>query len=394
MCAGLPPLPASTENDPHTPRRSSGSREAIRSAAASLRIEPIDMRAFRVGLDVAKRRLESSANSQHQTTIERALERDRARLKAVLADLSGANAFNGVLEAERLRREQLSALVDPTRGLLDDLKARTKELQSLVDSQSEGLRRMAELGSSGVQQLAAELSIGKLSELYSPLRIHAAPLAPARADEPQSHGSATRAPEQKVLQHSARSSLLIPAPAKQENPCAIPNQNLDSAGTQQLLNHLSRFLESEEIPCDARVGLSGTIAWWKLNQGSLNPEHGRKLNTLLLAFLQQQLGLEASPAHHDLLSSGLLVPSSSERDVPEVVPDLDPKIYGSKELAEILRYHEANIRRLAAAAWKKGPGPQPLKKDSEWYVVAAPDSSEGGRGCGWKFQRLRKGDAD
>lgn len=74
-----------------------------------------------------------------------------------------------------------------------------------------------------------------------------------------------------------------------------------------------------------------------------------------------------------------------QRRIPEATLSLEPRIYTSKEIADLYHLHESAIRRQAQQAWEKQDVPAPLKGIPEVYVVRK-GSEQGGRKCGWAFQ--------
>ena len=182
-----------------------------------------------------------------------------------------------------------------------------------------------------------------------------------------------------------------PFPSTPEAPEQPPGW-LDDKLDDELLARLSRFIQSEEIPSEAREGLSAIRTWCQLNQNRLTSDNSLEFNLIVQAFMRAQLGLPTSMGSpHQQLSSGLLVPRLNNRD-QATLPDLEPRIYTSKELAKQLSYDDATIRRKAADSWQEGAVPQPLKGSQNWYVVGR-GNSQGGRRCGWKFQQRKRADA-
>ena len=147
-------------------------------------------------------------------------------------------------------------------------------------------------------------------------------------------------------------------------------------------------MRSEEIPSDAREGMSVLITWWKLNGHRISSDQSLEFNRVVQSFIGAQLGLTIASDHHKQLNRGLLVPLSERRQKHPAV-ELDPRIYTSLELSKILNYNDSTIRRQAETAWTKAGGlePCPLKRGSNWYVVEAAEDG-GGQKRGWKFQRL------
>jgi hypothetical protein len=223
----------------------------------------------------------------------------------------------------------------------------------------------------------ARCDIGSISELHIPVRNHAVPRQPSQR-----------------LARSGRFRDHLPDRAPFPSPSEAPEQCagwLDDNLDEELLAQLSRFVLSEEIPSDVRDVLSAIRTLCQMNQNRLTSENRLGFNLIVQAFMRGQLGLPTSMGSHQQLSSGLLVPIPNNQD-QATTPDLEPREYTSKELAEQLSYGDATIRRKAADSWQEGAGPQPLKGSQDWYVVGR-GNSEGGRRCGWKFQQRKKADA-
>jgi len=166
---------------------------------------------------------------------------------------------------------------------------------------------------------------------------------------------------------------------------------LDDRLDDELLARLSRFIQSKEIPSDAREVLNATRTLCRLNQNQLTSDNRLELDLIMQAFIGAQFGLPTSMGSRQQLSSGLLVPIPNNQD-QVTTPELEPRIYTSKELAEQMSYDDATIRRKAADSWQEGAVPQPLKGSQNWYVVGR-GNSQGGRRCGWKFQQRKRADA-
>jgi hypothetical protein len=238
-----------------------------------------------------------------------------------------------------------------------------------------GLNAIAALGSIG--NLA---TVAALADLHVPVRIHAVP----------------RLPTQDVLcPGRSREAFLdrqppspIPEAPAHPEPTGWLEDSLEDEGGRRVLEQLSRFVRSEEIPSDAREGMSVLITWWKLNGHRITTDQSLEFNRVVQSFIGAQLGLITSSDHHKQLKSGLLVPLSESRQMLPAV-ELDPRIYTSFELSKILNYSDSTIRRQAEAAWTKagGLGPCPLRRGSNWYVVEAAEDG-GGQKRGWKFQQL------
>jgi hypothetical protein len=153
-----------------------------------------------------------------------------------------------------------------------------------------------------------------------------------------------------------------------------------------VLEQLTRFVRSEEIPGDAREGMDMLLAWWKLHSPRLSQAKSIQFNQTVLGFLRDQLGVTPSADGHQHLNSALLLPHS-QSSIP--APDLAPKVYTTKQLAHQLPSTTDTLKRQARSACEKGQLPQPLPGFPEWHVVAM-SAPRGGRNRGWMFQRLLK----
>jgi hypothetical protein len=320
---------------------------------------------------------------------------DRERLKQITEGFSSIRLMSPLLEAERERRERLAELLNPCRGALEALRMQTSGLERIAEASTASFRRMAESCAPriapmeiglGLNAIAALGSIGNLAavaalaDLHVPVRIHAVP----------------RLPTQNVLcPGRSREAFLdrqplspIPEAPAHPEPTGWPEDSLEDEGGRRVLEQLSRFVRSEEIPSDAREGMSVLITWWKLNGHRITTDQSLEFNRVVQSFIGAQLGLITSSDHHKQLKSGLLVPLSESRQMLPAV-ELDPRIYTSFELSKILNYSDSTIRRQAEAAWTKagGLGPCPLRRGSNWYVVEAAEDG-GGQKRGWKFQQL------
>jgi hypothetical protein len=322
--------------------------------------------------------------------IEQQIADNRQRLQEAAVGMTALRAMNPLLEAERERWKRLAEIAHPQRGLLESIRMQTSGLDQIVEASTATLRGMAEacstrlssldigLGLNAISALGAIGDFGALGDLHSSVRIHAVPRwTPPRVACPgrcQDHAS-DRAP--------------FPVhPEAPEHGAGWLDDCLDDEGGRRVLEQLSQFVRSEEIPSDAREGMRVLIAWWKLNRLRITPDQSLELNRIVHGFIGAQLGLTTASDHHKQLKSGLLVPlSESRQKLPAV--ELDPRIYTSLELSKIFNYHDSTIRRQAETAWTKagGLGPCPLRRGSNWYVVEAAEDG-GGQKRGWKFQQL------
>lgn len=399
MCAGLPHRPPSPNSKRHALGQQDSLSPAERHTSASLWVEDLDRQGLAAGLALARNSSAIQALAQVQPEIKRIvssqaqirdlLEGDFQRLKAIATGAGSLQATNPFVEAQRERYERLAELVNPSRQLLENLEVSTRAMRGMAEATARAMRQMTASHSQVLQRAALGINCeaarraAAFNSLHIPARIHALPASAPPEPHPRQETSSGRASGDQPKPQLRNSSLLIPSPER-ENAVGTQREQLnEEARTQNLLSTLNRFVESKEISSDVKEGLTSIITWFKFNQHLSDSEEGRKLNILIKAFLRYQHGLGTPPEFHHLLSSGLLVPQSSE---PPEIPELEPRIYTSKEVAKALNYNEASIRKLAGAAWKDGGEPKVLRKGSEWYVVGR-GSSDGGRKCGWQFQK-------
>jgi hypothetical protein len=327
--------------------------------------------------------------------IGRVVSADLLRLQRLTVGITALQGMNPLLEADQERRERLAELLNPCRGALAALRMQTTGLERVAEASTESLRRMAEACAPriapmeiglGLNAIAALGSVGNLAasavlpDLHVPVRIHAVPrLSSQSAPRPARCREAflDRPP-------------FSPVPEAPSHPQSTGwlEDSLEDEGGRRFLEQLSRFVRSEEIPSDAREGMSVLITWWKLNGHRISSDQSLEFNRVVQSFIGAQLGLTIASDHHKQLNRGLLVPLSERRQKHPAV-ELDPRIYTSLELSKILNYNDSTIRRQAETAWTKAGGlePCPLKRGSNWYVVEAAEDG-GGQKRGWKFQRL------
>ncbi len=140
-----------------------------------------------------------------------------------------------------------------------------------------------------------------------------------------------------------------------------------------------------QVSADVRDKLNGIQACLKFYESRLKPDE-IQANLMEHVFLRAQLGLPKTGDILQQLNSVRIIPSLNCQ-YHVTPPDLEPKVFTSKELKDHLGYYdEATIRRKAGESWKEGAGPHPLKGLTDWYVVGR-GNSDGGRRCGWKFQK-------
>lgn len=399
MCTGLPMPQASITSRSRNPAGyQDGPTEIRRHGSAGLLSEGAAAKALAADIERAQRSIalqirsvcasEISSMRTIENEISRAYRTELQQLEQVAAGFSSLRALNPFLEAERERWKRLEEVASPHRQLLESMTSATSAIKSITaelnNTVLDAARRHSQMLQQATTSALASQAAG-VSSLYIPARIHAVATSPAAQPAPRRGHSRPRGAGQPAERPRAKSSLLIPIPGRSSEVDLKSKNQTDAEQTRHLLSLLNRFLESEEISADAKEGLTGAIAWFKLNQGCLSPHDGRKLNTLIHVFLRDQQGLGTPPEFHQLLSSGLLIPKPSHL---QAAPELEPRIYTSTELAKELNYNEASIRRKAKAAWIEGGGPQPLGRGSNLYVVGR-SCPGGGRKCGWKYQKLR-----
>jgi hypothetical protein len=314
---------------------------------------------------------------------------DLQRLRGV-AGMTALQGMNPLLEAERERWKRLAEIAHPCKGLLEGLRMQTSGLDRAGLAATESLRRMAEacvpriapmeigqglnatadLGSIG--NLAA---VAALADLHVPVRIHAVPRLPSlSAPRPGRCREAflDRLPLSPVPESPSHSELT-----------SWLEDCLDDEGGRLLLERLSRFVLSEEIPSDAREGMDFLLALWRLKKTGISKAERHKLHIAVVNFLRQQIGVLSPAGGLHQLANGLLVPHSHSKTP---APDLAPEIFTTQQLAKKLPSTTDTLKRHAKKACENGPMPQPMPAFPGWFVVAQSDP-KGGQGCGWKFQR-------
>jgi hypothetical protein len=299
-------------------------------------------------------------------------------LQEISGELCSIRLLNRLLKAEQERKQQLVQMITPIKGLLESMQLHTRDMARVAQASAAPSHRMVE--ANALAAIRTINSLTALSDLHAPVRIHALPRLPV-LDPPRlgpcREDFSERTPPRPV-----------PEAPSQPAPKGWLEDNLDAESGQRVLEQLSRFVRSEEIPSDAREGMSVLITWWKLNRLRITPDQSLSFNRIVQSFIGAQLGLATATDDHKQLNSGLFVPlGESLRPRPAV--ELDPRIYTSLELSRILNYNDSTIRRQAETAWRRagGIGPCPLRRGSNWYVVEAAEDG-GGQKRGWKFQQL------
>lgn len=313
---------------------------------------------------------------------------DLQRIQQITAGFNAIRAMHPLLEAEEERRQRLAEIVNPCRGLIESLRIQSSGLDRIAESYQASLRQMAEavvprfpaidcgIGLDAISTLASFGDLG-LSDLHVPVRIHAVPrlatqnvLCPGRSRE----AFLDRQPLSPILE----------APPHRE-PTGWPEDSLEDEGGRRVLEQLSRFVRSEEIPSDAREGMDFLLALWKLKKTGLSKTERHRLHLTVVAFLREQIGVLPPAGGLQQLASGLLVPHTHGKTL---APDLDPEIFTTQQLAKKLPSTTDTLKRHAKKACEIGPLPQPMPAFPGWFVVAQSDP-KGGQGCGWKFQQRR-----
>lgn len=402
MCAGITaPAPSTPADTEHRPQRQGQSPRGPRPGTPGRRIAQAleaDRRLVLSELAAATQSLTAHQSTLCQEVAKQALTAQTAGLKQMADALNRAGGLQALVEAEERRRKELAELFKAA-TYLADLQIRPPSLSLRIPSVADHLRtdeiaktlrdwpqqilQTTQGQTSAVQDLSERLRSAAAGDLHIPPRIFASPLLRSQTPQDQEEALPSQAPERRLEQPFQPTA---PWSCHQLEPNTANLQ--EEAATQHLLKIVNDFVKADALPSDARAGLSSVVAWFKLNENRLSPQTIRNLNLLLHAFLREQLGLGGAPELQKLLNIGLLVPQQA---LPPEPPDLDPRIYSIKEVMKELNYKDCTIRRKAKRAWNSGPGPQRLDKNLPWFVVAAPENSEGGRGCGWKFQKLREG---
>ena len=322
--------------------------------------------------------------------IGRVVSADLLRLQGVTAGITALQGMNPLLEADQERRERLAELLNPCRGALEALRMQTTGLERVAEASNASLRRMAEACAPriapmeiglGLNAIAALGSVGNLAavtalaDLHVPVRIHAVPRLPSQ--------SAPRPGRCRETFLDRPPLSPVPEAPSHLQPTDWIEDDLGDEGGRRVLEQLSRFVRSEEIPTDAREGMDFLLALWKLKKTGLSKTEKHRLHLTVVDFLRQQIGVLPPAGGLQQLTSGLLVPHS-HGNTPS--PDLTPEIYTTQQLAKKLPSTTDTLKRHAKKACENGPLPQPMPAFSGWFVVAQSDP-KGGQGCGWKFQQ-------
>lgn len=383
---------------------------SISRERAETHASAVESRALQAGIALARQQREAAAlaeasrvkafSSALETSFGRSLSADMqigrmisadlSRIQGVAAGISALQGINPLLEAERERRERLAELLNPSRGVLEALRMQISGLERITEASSASLRRMAESCAPrippmemrlGLNAISALGSIGSLDAvaalayLHVPVRIHAVPRLPSQsAPRPGRCRDAFLdgppfSPVREIPRHPEPTDWL--------------EDGLDDEGGRRVLEQLSRFVRSEEIPNDAREGMDFLLALWKLKKTGLSKAERHRLHMTVVDFLRQQIGVLSPAGGLHQLASGLLVPHSHSKTP---APGLAPEIFTTQQLAKKLPSTTDTLKRHAKRACENGPLPQPMPAFPGWFVVAQSDP-KGGQGCGWKFQQ-------
>jgi len=263
-------------------------------------------------------------------------------------------------------------------------------LERVAEASNASLRRMAEACAPriapmeiglGLNAIAALGSVGNLAasavlpDLHVPVRIHAVPRLPWQ--------SAPRPGRCRETFLDGPPLRPVPEAPSHPQPTDWIEDDLGDEGGRRVLEQLSRFVRSEEIPTDAREGMDFLLALWKLKKTGLSKTEKHRLHLTVVAFLRQQIGVLPLAGGLQQLTSGLLVPHPHSKTP---VPDLAPEIFTTQQLAKKLHSTTDTLKRHAKGACDKGPLPQPMPAFPGWFVVSQ-SAPKGGQGCGWKFQQ-------
>lgn len=301
---------------------------------------------------------------------------DLHRLQGVAADRTSLQAMKRRLEAEREQLKLFAEIAQPCMELrMQTIGPDRSDIDLQLHDAFELIRPAAKACAPRIADPDLVGNQAALADLHVPVRIHAVPGLPLQ--------SAT---------HPARcreaflgKPPLSPAPDSPTNPewTGCLDDGLDDEGARRVLEQLSRFVRSEEIPSDAREGMDFLLALWKLKKTDLSKTERHSLHLTVVDFLRQQIGVLPPAGGHQQLASGLLVPHPHGKTP---TPELAPEIYTTQQLAKKLHSTEDTLKRHAKKAWENGPLPQPMPEFLGWFVVAK-SNPKGGQGCGWKFQQ-------
>ncbi len=401
---------ATTGTRTGTDRTTTGKRQRRRTGKLRdsskhqlLGLTAADSEALRVGMDLARQHFQinpladackeifkhSAIEMQlgrlfaQENLIGQMLAADRQRLQQITAGINATRVMNPLLEAERERKQQLLEALHPCRGMLEGLRSQTSGLEQIMEASSASLRRMAEacspplasldidLGMDAIRSLGTVGDVVRLADLQGPMRIHAVPrMAPPTLWRQEAEPECV--------------PISSPQPAPEWAP-ELLDAGHENENSQRLLEELIRFQRSDEIPSDAREGMSQLSTWWKLNRHRITPDQSLEFNRIIQRFIGTQLGLTTPSDGRRQLRSDLLLPQS-QRTLP--APDLAPEVYTTQQLKKQLHTSTHTLTRHARKAREKGPLPQPLSDFADWFVVEESDP-QGGQNRGWKFQKRR-----
>jgi hypothetical protein len=318
--------------------------------------------------------------------IEQQIAADRQFFQEAAVSSTALRAMNSLLDAERERWKRLAEIAHPQRGLLESIRMQASGLDQIVEASTATLRGMAAacsprlpsldigFGLDAISALGTIGDFGALGDQHGSLRIHAVPHLPS-----------PKVALGRCRDHPPGRTPLPSHPEAPEQAAGWLGDSLDDKGGRRVLDQLSRFVRSEEIPSDAREGMDFLLALWKLKKTGLNKTEKHRLHLTVLDFLSRQLGVLPSADGLQQLASGLLVPHSHCKS-PD--PDLAPEIFTTQQLTRKLHSTTDTLKRHAKKACENGPLPQPIPAFPGWFVVSQSDP-RGGQGCGWKFQQCR-----
>lgn len=345
---------------------------------------------YQAGLDLIAQQLSSiHSNAIADLLKPPAIGMELSRLFAVetqISQLSAATLINPWLEADRERREQLAELINPCRGLADGLHTQTSALRQLTEASSGTLHQIVKASAPALPSLDLGLGLAENSTLGVTGDFS---MIPGLDGSLQIHAVPRLMPPALVRAGSCRNpwpdrAPWASTPEEPEQPAGLFDDNLDDQGGRRVLEQLSRFVRSEEIPSNAREGMDVLLGWWKLKGPGLSQAESHQFNLTVLGFLRNQLGVAPAADGAEAPRNGELLVPHSQHQVS--APDLAPAVYTTLQLKKLLHLSTDTLKRHARKACSRGPLPQPLSDFPDWFVVEGSDP-QGGQNRGWKFQQ-------
>jgi hypothetical protein len=220
-------------------------------------------------------------------------------LKQITGGSSPIRLIHRLLKAEEERKQQLLQMITPIKGLLESMQLHTRDMARVAEASATPSHRIPEANALAAIRTITINCQRALSDFHVPVQIHALPRL-AVLDPPR------LGPCRENFSERTQPSPVPEAPSQPARKGWL-EESLDAESGQRVLEQLSRFVRSEEIPSDAREGMSVLITWWKLNRLRITPDQSLSFNRIVQSFIGAQLGLTTATDDHKQLKSGLFV---------------------------------------------------------------------------------------